>query len=721
MDEGDVQPELWDRPLPHEILLAFNNVFRNDLSVSSLRETVISGRLGQFCNSKQGNTLSSLFTGDRRVGRSLLWKFFLLPGSPLVDGDTVRVSFCLSELRTAREAYSKLSTKRLRAPDGTPFPHSRTQSRSSGPRQAENPVDSGGWEKNNPLSLDAENPWQQWFADLELRKVIRQDVERIFPEVSYFTSTDIQENLTDILFLYCLTHPLIGYRQGMHELAGAVLMVVDIDSLSGNNVSDSEALEFCTRDHVSADVYAIFRVLMEGAGRWYEWREPRQQSASRSGEGWVAPIVNICRHMQGQILRSVDPALWARLDSAGIEPQMYGIRWLRLLFTREFDLPDAMAIWDSLIAADASLQLAEWICVAMLLRIRNQLLATDDYSMLLTYLLRYPSLNPTVPSLLVKQALFLRETALPTSGVTVMLQNRDVLGVPIEASPRDPPKQVPTRHREMAPRTDGHYERVAPGLTELIAKSLMDRADTVALNRAFLSTVAELRKGLPDLTSNISRSFTTQPVPLWSSITSTTEGPSPSQQDRLSRLYSEQERLGSAMAWTLSVLNDTEATRESREHALRTMEHVRDVLLRKVDFNASRLEPIQPKTRVAQLPAILAGSQDAVKDGGLGDNLGVTECSHDTVTHKPSTITGSLPRVPYPARQTVPRNHIGPLQPAIPVSHPNSPRTTQASHIPKMQPTGYSVSLAREGATAAIATPAGERSESLDPLGALRR
>jgi hypothetical protein len=47
-------------------------------------------------------------------------------------------------------------------------------------------------------------------------------------------------------------------------------------------------------------------------------------------------------------------------------------RWLRLLFTREFGIPDALLLWDGLFACDPTLELAKWICVAMLIRIRNQ-------------------------------------------------------------------------------------------------------------------------------------------------------------------------------------------------------------------------------------------------------------------------------------------------------------------------------------------------------------
>jgi hypothetical protein len=47
-------------------------------------------------------------------------------------------------------------------------------------------------------------------------------------------------------------------------------------------------------------------------------------------------------------------------------------RWLRLLFTREFSMPDALKLWDGLFACDSTLHLAQWVCVAMLIRIRNE-------------------------------------------------------------------------------------------------------------------------------------------------------------------------------------------------------------------------------------------------------------------------------------------------------------------------------------------------------------
>ncbi len=57
-----------------------------------------------------------------------------------------------------------------------------------------------------------------------------------------------------------------------------------------------------------------------------------------SGIGETCTIVDICEDVQGARLTAVDPELSAKLKAAGITPQLYGIRWMRLLFCREVQI-----------------------------------------------------------------------------------------------------------------------------------------------------------------------------------------------------------------------------------------------------------------------------------------------------------------------------------------------------------------------------------------------
>lgn len=71
--------------------------------------------------------------------------------------------------------------------------------------------------------------WNKHFCDEELRSVIKQDVVRTFPGVDFFRKPKIQELMVSILFIYAREHPIMCYRQGMHELLAPLLFVLHCD------------------------------------------------------------------------------------------------------------------------------------------------------------------------------------------------------------------------------------------------------------------------------------------------------------------------------------------------------------------------------------------------------------------------------------------------------------------------------------------------------------
>lgn len=52
-------------------------------------------------------------------------------------------------------------------------------------------------------------------------------------------------------------------------------------------------------------------------------------------------------------------------------------RWVRLLFGREFPLQDLLVVWDALFADSITLDLVDYVFVAMLLYIRDARTYTD--------------------------------------------------------------------------------------------------------------------------------------------------------------------------------------------------------------------------------------------------------------------------------------------------------------------------------------------------------
>ena len=158
-----------------------------------------------------------------------------------------------------------------------------------------------------------------------------------FPDAGYFRDPEVQSDLTNILFIYSLQNPILGYRQGMHELLALLYYACDFDSISEEQavrLQNRELGDLLSRAWVTADAYTLFLAVMRGVGRWYEWREspaslqrglPSPNSGPVEIQPYVAPIVETCNRIQSTYLRSVDPDLWKYLQASGIEAQIYGM------------------------------------------------------------------------------------------------------------------------------------------------------------------------------------------------------------------------------------------------------------------------------------------------------------------------------------------------------------------------------------------------------------
>jgi TBC1 domain family member 13 len=49
-----------------------------------------------------------------------------------------------------------------------------------------------------------------------------------------------------------------------------------------------------------------------------------------------------------------------------MNPQFYSFRWITLLLSQEFDLPDVLRLWDALFADEERFSLLYYCCIAML-------------------------------------------------------------------------------------------------------------------------------------------------------------------------------------------------------------------------------------------------------------------------------------------------------------------------------------------------------------------
>ena len=251
------------------------------------------------------------------------------------------------------------------------------------------------------------------------------------PENVYFRQPATQKILLDILFIYSKLNPDTCYRQGMHELLAPILWVVERDSLdSSATTSDtSSELEVLLSDkYIEHDTFGLFVLIMKTAKSFYEPATNSRPTRSRSvvsaqrESQQESPILQRCYSIVGELLPKVDPELAEHLRSIEIMPQIFLMRWLRLLFGREFPFDELLDVWDLLFAEDPSLELVDYICVSMLLRIRWQLLPADANEAL-TLLLRYPSpVAPHPPSTFVEDAILLKNRPSVEAGHQIVLK-----------------------------------------------------------------------------------------------------------------------------------------------------------------------------------------------------------------------------------------------------------------------------------------------------------
>ncbi|KAI8231992.1 hypothetical protein K4K55_005827 [Colletotrichum sp. SAR 10_96] len=231
----------------------------------------------------------------------------------------------------------------------------------------------------DPLTDDPKSPWNTVRQDEIIRAEIAQDVRRL-PDEPFYHEERIQTMIIDALFVYCKLHPNSGgYRQGMHELFAPIAYVVNQDTLDRESLSSSVAtadetmLTVLDSSYIEHDTFAMFSKIMEKAKAFYEVKDSISRAALASASkdrAETSAIVEKSKYIHEVCLAKVDPELANHLKDIEILPQIFLIRWIRLLFGREFPFDQCLVLWDTMFAVDPSLNLIDLICVAMLIRIR---------------------------------------------------------------------------------------------------------------------------------------------------------------------------------------------------------------------------------------------------------------------------------------------------------------------------------------------------------------
>jgi len=267
---------------------------------------------------------------------------------------------------------------------------------------------------DHPLSIQPDSQWITFFKDNEVLLQIDRDVRRLCPDISFFqhptlysiyhvlgdpgpfetltkrvervmlessvigTSRGGLKNVTlkkcsneeytvlsdgqeahwqvveRLLFIYAKLNPGIAYVQGMNELIGPLYYTFASDP------------DVQWQEYAEADSFFCFTNLMG------EVRDNFIKTLDDSAHGIGQEMNKLyC------LLQVKDYELWKDLDTKKMMPQFFAFRWITLLLSQEFFLPDVIRLWDSLFSDPARFDFLIYICCSMLIILRQEILDSD--------------------------------------------------------------------------------------------------------------------------------------------------------------------------------------------------------------------------------------------------------------------------------------------------------------------------------------------------------
>ena len=341
---------------------------------------------------------------DKYHVRGMAWKIFMevLPETETLDQ-------WVESLDNLRKEYKTKSKKIL-----------KTQKFSGDPL--------GGMLPQNNNS----DTWKTYYADNDTKKLINLDLDRTFQELTLFHDSNIKKSLANILFIWNKENMDVGYQQGMNDLLAVTflalypcyfknnskktkdeLLKIASEQLTAINYAEYLYDFFHDEEELQSDLYYCFSKLMKrGIKELFEnniTSEEKKQLSFKKFElfsnQWVHdpsddiqnPLNIRCTMIIKEKLKAIDLELFQHFQRIGLNCGIFLQRWLKCMFDREFELKEIYTIWDAIFATPDSkngygLIFIDYISISMILRIRKQLLESDQNECFMT-LFKYPHID----------------------------------------------------------------------------------------------------------------------------------------------------------------------------------------------------------------------------------------------------------------------------------------------------------------------------------------
>ena len=135
----------------------------------------------------------------------------------------------------------------------------------------------------NPLSMEEDNPYQEFYKVQQLVDEIDMDLQRCCikgVDDDFFQEERILSMMRGVLTVWASDNPETSYRQGMHEVLGVVLLaLLPLEALSGTAAESADedvdtACVVAMTDiaQIEADSHCIFNYIMKDLQTLYVFR-----------------------------------------------------------------------------------------------------------------------------------------------------------------------------------------------------------------------------------------------------------------------------------------------------------------------------------------------------------------------------------------------------------------------------------------------------------------
>lgn len=246
---------------------------------------------------------------------------------------------------------------------------------------------------DHPLSQINDSKWKTYFDDIDLFEEIDKDVRRTRTHMNFFfmpaksnkhlniiKSEEIADHaekkrnepsffhdpknkpsfetnadlMGRILFIFAKKYPEIRYVQGMNEILAPILYCFSYDQNPYFYLN------------VEADAYNCFEMLMN------EINDIFIRKRDNTEKGIQTRLRNL-----NEALQIFDRDVYNHLLKEKVELQYFAFRWYTLFFTQEFEMPDILRLWDSLLSVEEKFEFMNMVCIAIIKIKRKEILQSD--------------------------------------------------------------------------------------------------------------------------------------------------------------------------------------------------------------------------------------------------------------------------------------------------------------------------------------------------------